>query len=141
MKIETVQRIVRVAAYIGLAVQLATLALWIPSWSGRSLSGTGPMATATAVMIVTLGLQLLVVMMPIVPNGRAAVSVGKLGPDGWSWIIVSTMLPGALWHYLAGLAASPMRYLMTGFVTPLFLSAALYAALAWQQRRGAQPLA
>jgi len=141
MKIETVQRIVRVAAYIGLAIQLAALALWIPSWSGRSLSGTVPMATATAVMIVTLGLQALVIIMQISPNGRGPISVGRLGPDGLSWVIVSTMLPGVLWHYLAGLAASPMRYLMTGFVTPLFLSTALLAAQAWHQRRGARPLA
>ena len=141
MKLEMVQRTVRVASYIGLALQLATVALWIPAWSGRSLSGTFPMVTATTLMVVTLGLQLLVIVMPMLPNGRTAVSVGRFGSDAMLWIIISTMLPGLLWHYLAGLAASPMRYLLTGFITPLFLSTALLAAWVWQHRRGAQPLA
>ncbi len=98
------------------------------------------MVAATTLMVVTLGLQLLYIVMPMIPNGRTVVSVGRFGPDGMLWIIMSTMLPGVVWHYLAGLAASPMRYLMTGFVTPLYLSTALLVAYVWQQRRGAQPL-
>lgn len=73
--------------------------------------------------------------MPLIPNGRTPVSVGKLGPNGLLWIIVSTTIPGVLWHYLAGLAAAPMRDIMTGFVTPLFLSVLLIFSWEVQSRR------
>lgn len=135
MKVENVQRLVRVASYIGLALQLATIALWIPAWSGRTPSGTFPMVTATTVMVGTLALQLLFILVPLIPNGRTPVAVGKLGPDGLMWIIVSTMIPGVLWHYLAGLAAPPMRDIMTGFVTPLFLTVLLLISREVQNRR------
>lgn len=135
MKQQTVQRIVWTASYIGLAVNVATLVIVVSAWSGLSLSGAFITTTATALMIATLALQATFLIMQMFPNGRAMVPVGMLGPDGWSYVIISTAIPGALWHDLAELAIPFMGLIMPGFTTPLFTCVLLFVGRLVQQRR------
>jgi hypothetical protein len=135
MKQKTVQRIVWAASIIGLAVDVVALVIVVSAWSGLSVSGPFVTATATAAMIATLALQATFVIMQLFPNGRATVPVGMFGPDGWSYVIISTAIPGALWHELAALAFPYMRLIMPGFITPLFISVLLLVGRVMHQRR------
>ena len=135
MKQQTVQRIVWAASIIGLAVDVAALGIVASAWSGLSVSGSFVTIMATAVMIATLALQVTFVIVQLFPNGRAMIPVRMLGPDGWEFVIVSTALPGVLWHSLAPLAIPFMRLIMPGFITPLFTSLLLLVGRVIQQRR------
>jgi len=135
MKQKTVQCIVWAASIIGLAVDVVALVIVASAWSGLSVSGAFVTTTATAVMIATLVLQATFVIVQLFPNGRATVPVGALGPDGWSYVIISTAIPGALWHDLGALADPFMRVIMPGFITPLFISLLLLIGRVMQQRR------
>jgi hypothetical protein len=56
------------------------------------------------------------------------------GPDAWEFVIVSTAIPGVLWHELAELAIPSMRLIMPGFTTPLFTCLLLLVGRLMQQR-------
>ena len=135
MKEQTVQRVVWTASYIGLAVDVGTLVIVGSAWSGHSLTGAYVVSTATALMIATLALQATFVMVQLFPNGQAIVSGRMLGPDGWSFLIASTVIPGVLWHNLAALAIPSMRLIMPGFTTPLLTCLLLLVVRRLQLRR------
>lgn len=135
MKQQTVQRIVWAASYIGLAVDLATVVIVVMAWSGLSLTGVFVTTTATALMVATMALQATFLIVQQFPNGRAMVPVPMLGSDGWFWVIVSTSIPGVLWHNLAALAVPFMRLIMPGFTTPLFTCLLFTIARGIQLRR------
>ncbi len=135
MKEQTVQRIVWTASYIGLAVDVATLVMVGSVWSGHSLTGAFVTSTATALMIATLALQATFVIVQLFPNGQAIVPGRMLGPDGWTFVIATTMMPGGLWHNLAALAIPSMRLIMPGFTTPLLTCLLLLIVRRLQQRR------
>jgi hypothetical protein len=135
MKQKTVQRIVWVASSIGLAVDVVALVIVASAWSGLSVSGAFIKTTATAVMVATLALQVAFVIVQLFPNGRAMVPVRMFGADAWEFVIVSTAIPGVLWHELAELALPSMRLIMPGFTTPLFTSLLLLVGRLVQQRR------
>jgi hypothetical protein len=134
MKEQTVQRIVWTASYIGLAVDVATLVMVGLVWSGHSFTGAFVTSTATALMIATLALQGIFIVMQLFPNGQAMVPGRLLGPDGWSFVIASTAIPGVLWHNLAALAIPAMRLIMPGFTTPLLTCLLLLVVRRLQQR-------
>jgi len=134
MKQQTVQRIVWAASYMGLAVAVAAIVIVVAAWSGLSLSGAFFTTTATALMIATLALQFTFIIVQLFPNGRAIVPVGMLGPDGWSFVIISTAIPGVLWRNLAELAIPSMQ-LMPSFATPLFTCLLLFIGREIQKRR------
>ncbi|HXG69617.1 MAG TPA: hypothetical protein VNJ04_03280 [Gemmatimonadaceae bacterium] len=138
MSQQTVQRIVWGAAYTGLVVDVAAIVIAVSVWSGLSVSGAFSTAAATAVMIATLALQLTFVTVQMFPNGRAVVPVPNLGPDGWFWVILSTAIPGVLWHTLADLAIPGMRLIMPGFATPLLTCLLLLVGRRMQLRRRAE---
>ncbi len=135
MKQKTFQRIVWVASIIGLAVDVVALVIVASAWSGLSVSGAFVTTTATAVMIATLALQATFVIVQLFPNGRAMIPVRMLGPDAWEFVIVSTAIPGVLWHELAKLAIPSMRLIMPGFTTPLFTCLLFLVGRLVQQRR------
>jgi hypothetical protein len=105
-----------VCLIVALAAWFGTLAVVGILWSG----GTLPSTTApTAIMIATLAIQLAFVFTQMTPAGRGLVKVRYFGPDAWFAIIIFTMMPGVLWHVLAGVAAPFMRGIMPGYTTPL----------------------
>jgi hypothetical protein len=135
MKQKTVQSIVWAASIIGLAVDVVALVIVASAWSGLSVSGAFVKTTATAVMIATLALQATFVIAQVFPNGRAMVPVRMFGPDAWEFVIVSTAIPGVLWHELAELAIPSMRLIMPGFTTPLFTCLLFLVGRVMQRRR------
>jgi hypothetical protein len=135
MKNDTVRAIVSVAAYTGLALDAATLAIVVPAWMGHPLTSALVTAVATVVMIATLALQLAFIIVQMIPGGRAMVAVPGLGYDGWFFAIVSTVLPGVLWSNLAAQAAPFMRLIMPGFTTPAMIALLLMVGRGVQQRR------
>ena len=101
---------------LGLAVLLGPLVIAAVDWAGVSTASLG--TAATTIMVVTLAVQLAFLVTQVLPEGRQLIRVRFLGPDAWFATITCTMMPGVLWHYLAGLSAPFMRGIMPGFVTP-----------------------
>lgn len=134
MKQETVRRTVWTASIIGLVVDIATIVIVASAWSGLSPSGAIVATTATALMIATLALQATFIIVQMFPNGRTMVPVGLLGPDGWSYVIISTAIPGVLWRNLAEMAIPSMLH-MPAFATPLFTCLLLLIGREIQKRR------
>lgn len=105
-----------VCLVLGLAVWLGPPVIAALDWAGvpKAFLGTA----ATTIMVVTLAVQLAFLLTQMLPEGRQLIPIRFLGPDAWFAITTATMMPGVLWHYLAGLAAPFMRGIMPGFVTP-----------------------
>ena len=134
MQLRTVGRIVRATVIVGIILQAATIAIAALAFAERG--GTPFVSTAaTVVMVATLALLATFVVVQLFPNGRAHVPVLTATNDGWTLTIMSTMVPGALWHPLGDLAGSPMNLIMSGFATPLFLSLFLVVGRQLQLRR------
>ena len=105
-----------VCLVLGLAVWLGPLVIAALDWAGVPATSLG--TAATAIMVTTLAVQFAFIVTQILPEGRRLIPVRFLGPDAWLAIVTATMMPGVLWHYLAGLSAPFMRGIMPGFVTP-----------------------
>jgi hypothetical protein len=133
MKVQTVRRVVSTAAIVGIAIDVAAVAIFVAERSGRS--GSFITAAATVAMIATLMLQATFVVVQLFANGRAMIPLRWLGPDGWFVVIASTAIPGVLWPNMAAMAVSSMRVVMPGFVTPLVVCVLLLFGRTVQQRR------
>lgn len=118
---------------IALVMWFGTLAVAGLVWYGALVPST-PVVAATTIMVVTLGLQLAFIITQMLPEGRTLISVRFCGPDAWFLIISATLLPGALWHLLAGVAAPFMQGIMSGFATPVLTAALLMIGRLIQQR-------
>ncbi len=95
-------------------------------------------------MLVTVAVQLAFIVAQTFPEGRQLIRIRFLGPDAWLAIVTFTMMPGVLWHYLAGLSAPFMRGVMPGFLTPaitalLFMIARLIQQGNYRQLRAGSP--
>ena len=128
-------RIALLATGLALINFVGAPAILLCSWLG--LSGTFLVIAATTVMVLTLALQIGYVVLQIFPQGRTPVAIPVMGPDAWLTVLISTALPGVLWHYLAALALPPMQLIMPSFVTPVFNVVLLLLARELQQRRSA----
>lgn len=117
---------------LGLAVFLGSLAVSVMNWSGTAAAIGAP--TATAIMIVTLALQLVFVLLQTVPDGRRLVNIRYFGPDAWLSIISFTLMPGVAWHTLGAIATPFMRTVMPGLATPVLTAALLMLGRLIQQR-------
>src|SRR4051812_16565284 len=89
---------------------------------------------ATAIMIVTLALQLAFVLTQLITEGRQLVNVRFARPDAWLTIITFTTMPGVAWHHLAPLAAPFMQGILTGYATPALNAVLLVIGRLIQQR-------
>jgi len=114
------------AAWFG-AIAIAGLA-----WSG--IAAQGMSVTATAIMIVTLVLQLAFVLTQMLPEGRTLIKLRFCGPDAWFMVLSLTLVPGALWQLLSRLATPLGNALSFGFALPLFTSVVFMIARQIQQR-------
>ena len=117
---------------LGLAVFLGSIAVSVAYWSGSTTAIAAPVGTA--IMIVTLALQLAFVLLQTIPEGRHLVSVRYFGPDVWLSIISFTLMPGVAWHALGTIAAPFMRGIMPGYMTPVVTAALLMTGRIIQQR-------
>lgn len=116
----------------GVAVFLGSLAAGATYWSGHAAILAAPVATA--IMVLTLGLQVAFVLLQTVPEGRTLVNVRFFGPDAWLSIISFTLMPGVVWHILGTTASPFMRGIMSGYMTPVITAALLMIGRIIQQR-------
>ncbi|MDQ2667862.1 MAG: hypothetical protein M3Z05_17865 [Gemmatimonadota bacterium] len=136
------RRFTVVCLVLGFAVWLAPLAIAALDWAGSPTSSLASAATTT--MLVTVAVQLAFIVAQTFPEGRQLIRIRFLGPDAWLAIVTFTMMPGVLWHYLAGLSAPFMRGVMPGFLTPaitalLFMIARLIQQGNYRQLRAGSP--
>ena len=117
---------------LSLAVFLASLAIEVMRFSGSAAAFGAP--AATAVMIITLALQLSFVLLQVIPEGRQLVNARYFGPDVWLTIVTFTLMPGVAWHTLGGLSAPFMRSVMPGMATPAVTGTLLMLGRIIQQR-------
>ena len=117
MDSRTFRQIALMASILAAITNLGAPAVLGLSWMG--MSGPPIAIAATAVMILTLALQIAFVVLQTFPGGRTPIAIRTMGHDAWITIIVLTALPGVLWHYLAAIALPPMQLIMPGFITPL----------------------
>ncbi|CAN5899781.1 hypothetical protein BH11GEM1_BH11GEM1_36400 [soil metagenome] len=123
MRQHTMRQFTLACLAVALLAWLGTLVIPAFDWLGVPTSSMSD--AATAIMIVTLALQLAFILTQMLPEGRSLIRIRYLGPDAWFAILSMTLLPGVLWHYLRGMAAPFMHGIMPGFATPL-LNAVLF---------------